>query len=172
MGNNKIDAESKRLGGAFLIIGWLMAISLFGYLLHVTMFSTREPSISHSQAGTSITLSRDYDSHFRIAGSINQIPVTFLIDTGATSIAISESLATKAKLEKKAEVITETANGQAIGYLTKIAKLRLNEIELNNISAIIIPGLSTDEALLGMNVLSKFEIKQAEDQLTIIVPAK
>lgn len=168
--NNNTESESRQLGAAFLVVGWIAAIAIVALLLNNTLFATKKPSISESDAGKQISIYRDYDSHFRIKGAINGIPVTFLIDTGATSLAISEELATKAHLEQQAPLVTETANGEARGYFTKIDKLDIGGVEVNNVSAVIIPGL--DVALLGMNVLSKFSIQQTNDTLTLTVPAQ
>jgi aspartyl protease family protein len=170
--NNNIGSNDGQLGGIFLIIGWLIALSLVGLLLHQVLYGTKAPTINDTYSGTSITLYRDYDSHFRIKGSINGIPVTFLIDTGSTSIAVSEAIAQKAGLQKTAQISADTANGAATGYMTKIKDLAISPIELHNLSAIIIPNMGANEALLGMSVLSKFNIQQTEETLIISVPAK
>lgn len=172
MDNNNTESESRRLGGIFLIIGWIMALSLVGFLINQSMYSTKPPTINETYGGTQITIYRGYDSHFRIPGAINDVQVTFLVDTGATSIAVSEHIATKAGLNRKSKVQTETANGPSSGYLTKIEKLTINQLELHNISAIIIPNIADNEVLLGMNVLSKFNIQQTADTLTLTVPSK
>lgn len=167
LGNNNIETDSKRLGGIFLIIGWVIFICMVGYLAHKVIFSPKTPTIQETYSGTQITIYRDFDSHFRISGSINGTPVTFLIDTGATSIAIPADIAAKAGLVKKAQVYTDTANGTAIAYLTKIEKLNIGPIELQDLSAVIAPSMKSDEALLGMNVLSKFHIEQTATTLVI-----
>ncbi len=126
--------------------------------------------INSSEAGTQITISRDYDSHFRLKGSVNNIPVTFLLDTGASSVAVSDELAKRAGLKNKGELTTETANGSTIGYFTVIDKIMLGTVELNNVSAVIAPNMGSNQALLGMNVLRHFEIRQTKDYLILIVP--
>jgi aspartyl protease family protein len=177
LANNKLDTnnnetDDRRLGGIFLIIGWIVALSLVAFLVHENMYSTKPPSFIATNSGKQLTISRDYDSHFRITGTINGVPVTFLIDTGATSIAISEHVAAEAGLKKKGEVTTETANGTGVGYLTHIAELQINQIEFKDIAAVIVPNLGSNEALLGMNVLSKFNIQQTDSAMVLTVPAQ
>ncbi len=168
--NNNTESQSRQLGATFLVIGWITVIAIFALLLNSTLFGTKAPSISESDAGKQISIPKDYDSHFRVKGEINGIPVTFLIDTGATSIAISPELAKQANLSNKTRITMETANGEVSGYLTRIENLNIAGIEIKNVSAVIIPELDT--ALLGMNVLSKFSIQQTKDTLTLTVPAE
>ena len=118
-----------------------------------------------------ITLHRHYDHHFRIKGKVNNVPITFLVDTGATSIAISEKLARQAKLPRYAPIHIQTANGMTIGYMTRIKELRFNSIVLKNVRAVISPNLETSSSLLGMNVLKKFRIIQEKDTLTLTIPS-
>jgi aspartyl protease family protein len=170
--NNNTESNDKRLGATFLIVGWIIAIGLVVILVNFSLFGTKAPMISSSQVGTQITISRDYDSHFRLKGSVNGIPVTFLLDTGASSVAVSAQLAKRAGLKHKAELITETANGSAVGYYTVIDKIMLANVELNNVSAVIVPNMDSDQALLGMNVLQHFEITQTKETMLLLVPHK
>lgn len=167
--DNNNETNSRRLGAIFLIIGWLVAIGLVAYLINYKIFATKPATVITTAQGAQLTLSRDYDSHFRIEGSINGIEVTFLVDTGSTSVAISESLAKKAGLTPGARIQSETANGLSVGRMSKIAELKLGPIELKNISVVIMPGLG-DDALLGMNVLKKFTVRQTTDEMIIEVP--
>ncbi|HSX20115.1 MAG TPA: TIGR02281 family clan AA aspartic protease, partial [Gammaproteobacteria bacterium] len=110
------------------------------------------------------------DSRFRIKGSINGITVTFLIDTGATSIAVSTDVARRAHLSKQATLTTETAGGNRVGYFTKIDTINIGGIDVHNVSGVIVPDLESDQALLGMNVLEKFSMQQIRDTLILTVP--
>lgn len=169
MDNNNTESTARRLGAIFLIIGWVIAIVLVALLINEAMFKSKPHDISETEAGKQIIIYRDYDSHFRVKGAINGVPVTFLIDTGATSIAVSADIAAKAGLKSKARLITETANGEAVGYLTTIDKLLIADITIEDTSGVIVPALGA-EALLGMNILKRFIIKQTADTLTLTVP--
>jgi len=168
---NNNETDSRRLGGTFLIIGWVIALSLVAFLIHESMYSTKAPSFNEVNGNKQITIYKDYDSHYRIAGTINGKPVQFLIDTGATTVAISESLANNAGLKKHGEVNTSTANGTGVGYLTHIDDLTIDHVEIKNIEAVIIPSMDMNEALLGMNVLGKFNIQQTATSLVLTIPS-
>lgn len=168
--DNDNESQSRQLGAAFLVVGWIAAISLIAVLINHTLFGVKKPSISETYAGKEITIQRGHDSHFRVKGSINGVPVTFLIDTGATSVAVSASLAEQAGLKKQAPMATDTAGGQTQGYFTVVNKLEFAGIEINEISAVIVNKLPAEEALLGMNVLQKFTINQSKDTMVLTVP--
>lgn len=170
--SNNTESNDKQLGGIFLIVGWVAILLLIAILINNSLFATKKPDITDTHAGKEITIYRDHDSHFRIKGNINGIPITFLIDTGATSVAVSSTIAKRANLRHQAELITETASGNAIGYFTTIDKLTIADIDLHEVSAVIIPEMATNEALLGMNVLQKFNIKQNLNTLILTVPDK
>lgn len=170
--NSNIESNDKRLGATFLILGWIIAIGLVVILVNFSLFGTKDPMINSSQVGTQITISRDHDGHFRLKGSVNGNPVTFLLDTGATSVAVSNELAKLAGLKHKAELITETANGSGVGYFTVIDMIMLGPVELRQVSAIIVPNMDSDQALLGMNVLQHFYITQTKDTMLLVVPHK
>jgi len=168
--NNNIGSNTRRLGGIFLIIGWLIFLGLIALLIQESIYKTKNPTISQTYNGSQLTIYRGKDSHFRVKGSINGIEVTFLIDTGASSIAVSEHIGKAAKLKKLSRVATETANGSSTGYLTSIEHIYIGGIELNNLSAVIVPNMDSDMALLGMNALKNFSIQQTGDTMIISVP--
>ncbi len=168
--DNNNETNSRRLGGIFLIISWLLAIGLGTLLINSTIFATKPANIIKSEHGTTITIQRDYDSHFRIKGSINGIPVTFLVDTGATSIAVPDSVARRAELTRGEEIASSTANGIAISYFTRIQSLKLGDVEFSNVNAVITPGIASGEVLLGMNLLKKLTIKQDQSTMILTVP--
>ena len=155
-----------------LIIGWLVAIGLLALLFHKKLYAPRTPEFNQLSNGVKITLYREHDSHFRISGLLNGHPVTFLIDTGATTIAIPASIAQAAGLPLEQEVVTHTANGNAVGYATRIDHLTVGPVPFSNIRAIIIPNMSSDELLLGMSILKKFVMKQTREKLILTLPTR
>ncbi len=112
-----------------------------------------------------ITLQRNRSGHYVGTGIINRQKATFLLDTGATYVAVPERLARPLKLRKGAPVQISTANGRSTGYQTIISELSIGQIHLYNIKAIITPKL--EEILLGMSVLKQLEFTQRGDKLTI-----
>lgn len=115
--------------------------------------------------GEKLILTRSNDSHFYIDGTINGVGVRFLVDTGASFLAIPEGIADKAGLMSGNEALSETAAGVAKFTATTIRELTVDKFKFNDVSATIISG---NQALLGMSVLKSFDITQKEDQLILV----
>ncbi|ERI52284.1 hypothetical protein N878_19660, partial [Pseudomonas sp. EGD-AK9] len=60
-----------------------------------------------------------------------------------------------------------TANGRATGHRTRLASLRLGDIELRDVAALIAPGMDGDEVLLGMSALQQLEFSQKGGTLVL-----
>ncbi len=114
-----------------------------------------------------IVLQRNNYGHYVSSGTINGHRVTFLLDTGASDIAIPESVANRIELSKGRTIVVKTANGNAKAYRTRLDSVALGEIKLHDLNATILPNITGDEILLGMNFLKHFEIIQKGRSLTI-----
>jgi len=163
--------NTKNLGGILLTIGWILCLMVIGFLYHKSLYSAKEAKIAIDQSEIKITIPRSFDSHYYLQGKINNQLIKFIIDTGATTVSIPENFARKINLNFGQMVKISTASGPADGHLTKISSLIIDPIEFNDLTAIIMPSMA-DEALLGMNVLKKFEILQTEDTLVLVYKRK
>jgi len=122
-----------------------------------------------------LVLKRNRMGHYVANGSINSQPVTFMLDTGATDVAIPESIARRLNLKRGPSATYQTANGNAQVYLTRLDEISLGSIsegisggiKLNNIRATIIPSYKSDEILLGMSFLKHLEFSQRGNTLTL-----
>ena len=83
-----------------------------------------------------------------------------MLDTGATDVSIPASLAQRLNLEQGAAVTLSTANGRSQGYRTRLQQLKLGDIVLHDVRALVAPGLSGDQVLLGMSALKQLEFTQ------------
>lgn len=146
------------------LIAWLMAFLLFFVFFYY--YSNSSPP-AYTLRGGALTIPADNLGHFRIKGSINGQNVTFIIDTGATWVAVPQSLAKDLQLKELYPVNMRTAVGEASGSLTRLQQIVFGNYTLENIKAVIVPGAEDDEVLLGMNVLSNFVLLQENDQLII-----
>lgn len=108
----------------------------------------------------------DRQGHYHVSGTINDKPVSFMLDTGATIVAIPSNLAEQIPLEGQYPVSIETASGQVSGMLTRVDKLSFGPFELRNVKAVIVPG-DKQVVLMGMNVLKEFRINQEKGRLLI-----
>jgi len=97
--------------------------------------------------------------HFFLIGELNKVKTTFLIDTGASMVALPQSLAKQAKILCSHEMVeVSTANGKVKACLASVEKLTLAPFQFENVQVLIHPNL--DMPLLGMSVLQKFNIEQ------------
>lgn len=109
------------------------------------------------------------DGYF-IDGLINGQPVRFLVDTGATSVAMSEAHAARLGIAHRVDgrrVGVGTASGSAIGHQVNLRSLSVGGLRLNDVRAVVIDGDGPGPILLGMNVLSQFELEQRENLLIL-----
>lgn len=113
-----------------------------------------------------VVLQRDRSGHFLAEGEINGQPVLFLVDTGATDIAVSERLARSLGLEFGPRMNVMTAAGPAAAWRTRLDRVSVGSISLENVRATITPGLGR-EVLLGMSFLRYFKFRQEGERLVI-----
>ena len=113
-----------------------------------------------------VVLQSDRQGHFVATGAINQTPVTFLVDTGATLVSVPEALADRLGLQREAPIGLQTAAGPVQGYLTRLEEVRLGDIVQRDVRAAINPGRH-DTVLLGMSFLRDLELTQRDGELTV-----
>jgi len=112
-------------------------------------------------------LQRNRFNHYVASGLINNTPVVFLLDTGATDVAVPAGLAERLGLKAGVARNAITANGIVQVYDTRIESLQLGSIQLENVRASINPGMSGNEILLGMSALKDLEFSQSGSTLTL-----
>ncbi|MBL3528491.1 MAG: TIGR02281 family clan AA aspartic protease [gamma proteobacterium endosymbiont of Lamellibrachia anaximandri] len=117
-------------------------------------------SVSTESGPKEITLLRNRAGHYVAPGTINGTPVIFLLDTGATNVAVSASLAERLALKRGAQSISLTANGRVKTWLTRLDQVQLGSIIRQDVRATIMPGMGGDEVLLGMSFLKHLELVQ------------
>lgn len=146
---------------------YFLAWFAFFFLLTSLFYFKTNPSVQKAKiSGHSIELTADAQGHFQIKGQINGYPAEFLLDTGATLVAVPKSLAEKIGLKSGYPITIDTASGTVEGFLTRLDKLSFGEFTLNNVKAVIIPSES-QVVLMGMNVLKNFSINQRQGKMSI-----
>lgn len=106
------------------------------------------------------------DGHYFSSGTVNGVPVVFMIDTGATVVSVSKKIASQAGIEKCAPQMTSTANGMVDACLAVVSEVTFGEFRLTNVKVMIMPDMSGN-SLLGMNVLRNFHIEQIDKVMRI-----
>lgn len=117
----------------------------------------------------SVTLAADSRGHFIADGAVNGVPVRFLVDTGATVIALPAADAQRLGIDylKGGRGTVQTASGPAVAYRVKFDVVRLGPIELTGVEGVVLEqGL--DIALLGMSFLNRVEMRR-EGQIMMLI---
>jgi len=117
----------------------------------------------------SATLKADTRGHFVALGSINGGSVRFLVDTGATFVALPASDAKRLGIDylRGERARMQTANGIATSYRVKLDAVRIGDIEINNVDAVVNENDAMGVILLGMSFLNRMEMKRDAQSLTL-----
>ncbi len=122
-------------------------------------------------AGGVVEIARGPDGHYHWPGRINGREVDFLIDTGATSTAISASLARELQLEAIGSVQSNTAGGVVSGQLVRADVALDGGVVAERLRITALPGLD-ERPLLGMDVLGRLRWTQEAGVLRIDLRAR
>jgi aspartyl protease family protein len=116
-----------------------------------------------------VTLAADSRGHFVTEGNINGVPVRFLVDTGATLVALPAADAERLGIDyrKGERGSVQTAAGAVPAYLVKLERVKVGAIELGNVDGLVVEqGLGV--ALLGMSFLNRVEMRRDGQSMTLI----
>jgi aspartyl protease family protein len=127
----------------------------------------RQRNAARFQAeGDVVEIRRGDDGHFHWPGSINGRAVDFLVDTGATGVAISQELARSLDLASTGKVRSSTAAGLVTGDVVRVDIVLEGGVRADRLRAIALPDLG-DRPLLGMDVLGRLRWEQRSGVLRI-----
>ncbi len=116
----------------------------------------------------SVTLAAGAGGHFMAEGQINGGAIRFVVDTGATTIAIPASDANRLRIDYRngRRVTMQTAAGPTPAYVVTLNSVRVGDIELQGIEGIVIEqGLNV--ALLGNSFLNRMEMRRDGATMTL-----
>jgi len=118
--------------------------------------------------GTKLVLSAGSGGHFFTTGQINGRSVQFVVDTGATTIALTTSDAQRIGLnyQSGSPIQLSTANGVVPGWRVKLASVRVGDVVVYDVDSIVSVG-SMPYVLLGNSFLSRFQMTRNNDQMTL-----
>lgn len=159
----------RRSGTVMLFITWMLILGgLYWYFngWEEQQVNPNPARVLNAQQGE-LTLVRNRAGHYVAEGEINGRRVTFLLDTGATWVALPTSLARELGLKRGAAITLQTANGSAVGYQTRLDSVRLGPIDLRDVAALVADGMDAGTVLLGMSFLKRVEFTQRGDQLIL-----
>jgi aspartyl protease family protein len=127
-------------------------------------------SSASASAGTqSITLAAGRGGHFVAAGSINGVAVQFLVDTGASFISFNSAEAKRFGINYLTgqKGLSSTANGVVPTYRVKLDEVKVGDITLNNIDAMVHVGENLPVVLLGNSFLNRMEMKRDGEKMVL-----
>jgi aspartyl protease family protein len=107
---------------------------------------------------------------FRSIGTINGRSVRFLLDTGATTVAMNKSQAKQLGVDYRMSgerVVISTASDNVKGYRVRLKSVSLGKIKQTNVEAMVIDGDHPGPILLGMSFLGKLKVEKAGDVMKI-----
>jgi aspartyl protease family protein len=118
--------------------------------------------------GKRVVLTANGQGHFVADGLINGRTARFLVDTGATSIVLGEEDARRLglPLDGGQAVHVRTANGTAMGRQIRLHAVRLGDVQVHDVPAIVLP-MPLPYVLLGNSFLARFQMRRHNDQLTL-----
>ncbi|SUO95377.1 retropepsin-like aspartic protease family protein [Suttonella ornithocola] len=160
--------DIRRWGTGFALITLLLLA--VGFYLYLVGYFNQSSKVEMMQGvnGQEMVIQPSQDHHYRIKGEINGVEVTFLLDTGASGIAVGQTIADEAGLRPGAKITVSTANGTLEAPTTQIALLKVASIRMRNVPATIMPNMD-DEVLLGMQFLKYFDWRREKGNLILVL---
>lgn len=122
----------------------------------------------YTAAGGELVIPRGPGGHFFVDGEVNHQPVRFMVDTGASSVAISQQVARAAGLPEGRRITVHTANGARDGWLVHGVPVKAGPLVHNDTS--VTTGVrmgAPDEALLGQSFLRHFDVQIGADRMVL-----
>ena len=119
--------------------------------------------------GSRIVLTAGSGGHFVTDGAINGQAVRFLVDTGATLVSMGAAEAERLGLDyrKGQRGVSNTANGQIVAYRVSLASVRVGDVTLYNVDALV-GQQAMDYVLLGNSFLTRFQMKRENETMTLV----
>jgi aspartyl protease family protein len=122
-------------------------------------------------APATMTVASDRSGHYRVEGSINGRRLDFLVDTGATVIALTARHAGRLGIDPAPRdyvVPVRTANGTLKAAEVRLSSVTIGPLRVHDVSAVVMPEGALSENLLGMSFLSRlrrFEVRSGRLEL-------
>ena len=119
-------------------------------------------------SGQRIVLPAGSGGHYTGLGAINGHPIRFVVDTGATSVAMGADLAGQLGLDYASSTAanTMTANGAVAARRLVLNKVSVGDVTVYNVEAIVVPQ-SMPMVLLGNSFLSHFQMHNDSSSLIL-----
>lgn len=117
-----------------------------------------------------LSIARGQGGHYWLTGSVNGQSVPFLVDTGATSVALNEAQARRLNIDFRVEgqpLTVNTASGTVRGWRVKLDRVKVGDLEVLGVEAVVLEGGSPTEALLGMSFMNRVSWREEQGMLVL-----
>ncbi len=163
--------DSAKMGRGMMYLAWLTVLVILSYAFNQWLEKRDEeryqPYSQREGEVIRVDIQANRQGHYLSQGRVNNQPVRFLLDTGATLVAVPEALARKLGMRKGQAGYANTANGRSRVYMSRIDSLELGDIRLKDVAASISTGMEGEEILLGMSALGQLEFSQQGRTLSL-----
>ena len=121
-----------------------------------------------SRSGSEIILMASSGGHFNTVGQINGKSVSFMVDTGATKVSMGQSEAERLGVDYKAGTrgLAETANGRVPVYAVVLNSVRVGDVQVANVEALVLPS-AMPHILLGNSFLTRLSLKRENEVMRL-----
>lgn len=166
------ESRLRRRGNGMLLIAFILVLVLLTLIFNGLLQWRDNPNrLSVLSAQTDeLVLRKNALGHYFAEGLINDKPVKFLVDTGATTIALPKHTADSLGLTGTEFVRLNTAAGETVALRTTIDKLQIGPLLFRDLSGVIIAEQEGDTVLLGMNALRQLHMTQSDGYLILRPP--
>jgi len=161
----------RRHGVLMFALFWAAVLVVLVYWFERALDNQINPNKAVLLAGQQgeVVLKKNIRGQYLAEGFINSAPVSMIVDTGATFVAIPESLAPDLDVEYTGNTSRiSTANGLVIGQDVRLRELQLGSFIFRDVYGVTVPKIETETVLLGMNVLDDLSISVSGDTMRMV----
>jgi len=134
------------------------------------MLDGRVSARTRSPATEQVQIWRNPQGMYATTGSINGLPVSLLVDTGATQVAMNAAQARRLGIDYRVVGVPAaitTASRLEPAWAVTLDSVKVGEIELRNIEGVVLDGAQPETVLLGMSYLGRLEIRNDGRLMTL-----
>lgn len=159
----------RKVGVGMIAASWLLLGGVIWLVMDGWVQGRQSPNadLAVTASAGPVVLKRDAAGHYVAPGRINGVAVTFMVDTGATTVALPAALAGEIGARRGVALRTQTAAGETLTYATRLARVELGGLAAEHVAGNIVPDMEGELVLLGMSFLSRFDIAIQDGQMRL-----